>query len=162
MRWKCLKLPMQKYNVLVITISSPILVGIYENEKLIDTIKSDGKTSDVLPIIFDKLLKKYTINEIGYVNGPGSFMAIKVGYIFLKTLSITLGIELKGYSAFEFNNNSLIKALGKKYFFKDEDGNIQLKFLENETIEDFKLPKILKNNIICSDSLPNYNLPAVN
>ncbi len=151
-----------KHNVLVISIANPILVGIYQDTKLIETISQDGKTSDVLPTIFDTLLSKYNIENIIYVNGPGSFMAIKVGYIFLKTLSIVKNINLKACSGFEFNNNSPIKALGKKYFFKGEDDTIQLKFLEDSIIEDFKLPNILNNNIGTADSLPNYNLPAVN
>ena len=46
-----------KVTILVIIVSKPILIGIYENGKLIKTIKKEGKTSDVLPIIFDELLK---------------------------------------------------------------------------------------------------------
>ena len=158
---------MQRYNlsikVLVISIANPILVGIYIDDKLVETIKEDGKTSDVLPMIFKIILNKYDIEEILYVNGPGSFMAIKVAYIFLKTLSITNDIVLKASDGFSFNNNSPIKALAKKYFFKDENGKIELKLLEKDTIiEDFSLPNILNLNNFSEDSLPNYNLPAVN
>ncbi len=158
---------MQRYNlsikVLVISIANPILVGIYIDDKLVETIKEDGKTSDVLPMIFKIILNKYDIEEILYVNGPGSFMAIKVAYIFLKTLCITNNIVLKASDGFNFNNNSPIKALAKKYFFKDENGKIELKLLEKDTIiEDFSLPNILNLNNFSEDSLPNYNLPAVN
>ena len=76
-------------EVLVITISNPLLIGIYENKQLIKEHKLDGKTSDLLPSLFDQLLKDYNINKIIYVNSPGSFMSIKVAYIFLKTISIT-------------------------------------------------------------------------
>ena len=41
-------------------------------------------------------------------------MAIKVAYLFLKTISISKNIELESCSGFEFNKNSPIKALGKK------------------------------------------------
>ena len=40
-------------------------------------------------------------------------MAIKVAYIFLKTISITRSIDLYACEGFEFNQNSPIKALGK-------------------------------------------------
>lgn len=150
-------------KILVISIATPILVGIYEDNKIIETISKDGKTSDVLPIIFSDILKQYKINEILYVNGPGSFMAIKVGFIFLKTLSITQNLRLKAIDGFTFNNNSPIKALGKKYFFKDENGKIDIKFLDEDTIiENFKLPQILNQDIGSINSLPSYNLPAVN
>ena len=94
------------------------MVGVYENKKLIKKYENDGVTSDILPLIFEKILNEYKINRIYYVNTPGSYMAIKVAYVFLKTLSITKNIELKSCSGFEFNGNSPIKALGKKIFYK--------------------------------------------
>ncbi len=150
------------YKVLVISIANPILIGIYENDNLIKTISQDGKTSDVLPMVFDEILKEYNIEEILYVNGPGSFMAIKVAYIFLKTLSIVNDISLKASDGFSFNNNSPIKALAKKYFLKNKDGKIDIDFLEDKELKDFKLPQVLDIKIFNEDSLPNYNLPAVN
>jgi hypothetical protein len=88
-------------------------------------------------------------------------MAIKVAYVFLKTLSITKNIELKSCSGFEFNGNSPIKALGKKYFINDENG-IKVDFLDNKsTMSDFKLPDLLENINFSDETLPIYNLPAV-
>jgi hypothetical protein len=137
------------------------LVGIYENKKLIKSYENDGVTSDVLPLIFENILNEYKINRIYYVNTPGSYMAIKVAYVFLKTLSITKNIELKSCSGFEFNGNSPIKALGKKYFINDENG-IKVDFLDNKsTMSDFKLPDLLENINFSDETLPIYNLPAV-
>jgi len=151
------------YSVFVISISNTILVGVYENNKLTNTYEAKGKTSEVLPWIFNNSLKKYNIKNIYYVNGPGSYMAIKVAYIFLKTLSIVNGIELKATDGFCFNKNSPIKALGKKYFIKDKNGNINVDFIdEAEKINDFELPEILNENLFSINSLPTYNLPAVN
>ena len=151
-------------TLLVISITSPILVGIYDQEdNLVEIISKEGKTSDILPLIFEELEAKYTLKELLYVNGPGSYMAIKISYIFLKTYSIIKNITLKGAVGFEFNGNSPIKALGKKYFFNGKDGNISIDFLKKtDTIEDFILPKRLNKNIFSKDCLPNYNLPAVN
>jgi tRNA A37 threonylcarbamoyladenosine modification protein TsaB len=148
-------------EVLVITISNPLLIGIYENKILIKEHKLDGKTSDLLPSLFDQLLKDYNINKIIYVNSPGSFMSIKVAYIFLKTISITKNIELKACEGFEFNQNSPIKALGKKYFIKD--GNkVKVDFLEKDCIiHDFKLPMCIEKYNFNEETLPIYNLPAV-
>lgn len=152
-------------EVLVISISRPILIGIYENKKLIRTYKDDGKTSDVLPTIFDNILNEFNLRRIYYVNTPGSYMAIKVAYVFLKTLSITKDIELNACSGFEFNQNSPIKALGKKYFINDNNDkkqNVKVDFLDNNTkIHDFELPNVLENINFSSETLPIYNLPAV-
>ena len=148
-------------EILVITISNPLLIGIYEDKKLINEYKLDGKTSDLLPNLFKKLLKEYEINRIIYVNSPGSFMAIKIAYIFLKTISISKNIELVASEGFLFNENSPIKALGKKYFIKDEN-KIKVDFLEKDCIiRDFKLPMCIEKYNFNKETLPIYNLPAV-
>jgi hypothetical protein len=148
-------------EVLVITISNPLLIGIYEDKKLIKEIKLDGLTSDVLPILFQDLLKKFDIKKISYVNTPGSFMSIKIAYIFLKTLCQIKNIEFLSVSGFIFNQNSPIKALGKKYFIND-NGSIKVDFLpEFCKIQDFELTKSIENINFSQDTLPIYNLPAV-
>jgi tRNA A37 threonylcarbamoyladenosine modification protein TsaB len=148
-------------EVLVITISNPLLIGIYENKKLIKEHKLDGKTSDLLPSLFEELITEYNINKIIYVNSPGSFMAIKVAYIFLKTISITKDIKLEACDGFEFNQNSAIKALGKKYFIK-VNNKIKVDFLEKDSIiHDFKLPMCIEKYKFNEETLPIYNLPAV-
>lgn len=148
-------------EILVITISNPLLIGIYENKKLIKEHKLDGKTSDLLPSLFKDLLKNYDIKTITYVNSPGSFMSIKVAYIFLKTICITKNIKLMAVEGFEFNENSPIKALGKKYFIK-QDNEIKVDFLEKDSIiRDFKLPMCIEKYNFNEETLPIYNLPAV-
>jgi tRNA A37 threonylcarbamoyladenosine modification protein TsaB len=148
------------YQLLAITISTPLLLGVYKDDLLIETITLDGKTSDLLPISVQNLLSKYDIREIYYVNGPGSYMAIKVSYIFFKTLEVLKGIKLYACDGFEFNNNSPIKAIGKKYFIKDS-GEVRLDSLGEHKLSQFELPNKLENIDILDSSLPNYNLPAV-
>ncbi len=153
---------MKNVDVLVITLSSPLLIGIYQESKLIRVYQMEGKTSDILPSTFQNILQEYTLGNIYYVNGPGSYMAIKVAYLFLQTLCIVQNITLFAADGFAFNNKSPIKALGKKYFFKQHDGTIKIDFLdEDNLIEDFVLPEVLNKEFFSIDSLPNYNLPAI-
>jgi len=148
-------------EVLVISISKPLLIGVYKDKKIVKKFAKDGKASDTLPILFKKILNEFRITRINYVNTPGSYMAIKVAYIFLKTLSITKNINLRACSGFEFNENSPIKALGKKYFIND-NGNIKVDFLDNNVkISAFKLPRVLEDIKFENDTLPIYNLSAV-
>ena len=152
----------QKTTLLVLSISDPILIGIYKDGFLEELFRKEGKTSEVLPLCVEEILKKEEIDELIYVNGPGGYMSIKITYIFLKTLSITLGIPFLAMSGFECNQNSPIKALGKKYFYLQEDGVIGTRFLEeDEKIEIFELPSILDYAKCSYDPLPNYQLPAV-
>ena len=151
-------------KVIVISISNPILIGIYEDDILVKTISKEGKTSDVLPSLFDEILINYDVKEIFYVSGPGSYMAIKIAYIFLKTISIVNKIKLYAVSGFDFNNNSPIKALGKKYFFREIvnlEEKIIIKFLEDNKLKEFSLPMSLKELKFTENTLPEYNLPAV-
>ncbi|WP_419770670.1 MAG: hypothetical protein ACNI3C_02475 [Candidatus Marinarcus sp.] len=148
-------------DILILSLSHPILVGVYKDNKLIETYEKEGKSSDIIPIIFHQILKKYEVQRLFFVNAPGSYMAIKVAYVFLKSVSIVKNIELYATSGFHFNENSPIKALGKKYFLND-NGNIKIDFIdENLKLESFKLPEILDENIFSNDNLPQYNLPAV-
>lgn len=69
-------------EVFVISISNPLLIGIYNDKQLIEEIKQEGMTSDILPIIFKEIINKYDLRGVYYVNSPGSYMSIKVSYIF--------------------------------------------------------------------------------
>jgi hypothetical protein len=151
----------EKVDLLVISIASPLLIGVYKDSKLCDVFEMEGKTSDILPLLFKDIMAKYTIKELFYVNGPGSYMAIKVAYLFLKTISIVNNIQLKACDGFYLNNNSPIKALGKKYFFKHHDGTIKIDFLDDHSCEDFSLPHTLIKEHFNEESIPSYNLPAI-
>ena len=48
---------LKRADIVAVVVSKPLLLGVYENNKLIKTVKKEGKTSDVLPLIFDELLK---------------------------------------------------------------------------------------------------------
>ncbi len=152
------------YKVLVIPIATPILVGLYdEKNSLVEVFSKEGKTSDILPIIFNDIISKYKLDNIYYVNGPGSYMSIKISYIFLKTLCVSKNLELKAANGFNFNQNSPIKALGKKYFFNCNDGTISIDSLsKDDEVKEFLLPDKIDINMFTQNSLPNYNLPAIN
>ena len=81
-------------DLVFITLSSPIMIGVYENALLIDTIVTHEKSSEILPSLYISLSEKYKIQKLFYANGPGSFMAIKIAYIFLKSISILNKIPL--------------------------------------------------------------------
>ncbi len=147
-------------DVLLIALSSPISIGIYENNRLIDSIISTDKSSDVLPVIYADILKKYSVEKLFYANGPGSFMAIKVAYIFLKSLSILKKIPLFATDAFKFNKNSPIKAIGKLYFVSISS---EIKTQKLETVPEvkFQLPDVLDYNEFSTNTTPLYMIGAV-
>lgn len=148
------------YKLLIIPISSPILVGLYRDNELIKTISSDKKTSQILLPILMSFIDKYDISSIIYTRGPGSYMAIKLTYIMLKTIEITRGIEVVGCSGFELNGTNPIKAIGNIYFIKEKETIITKKYQQPVDLT-FALPQRIDNLILDKESIPLYVIPAV-
>lgn len=151
---------LKSVDLVFITLSSPIQVGIYENRVLIDTVVSDEKSSEVLPKIYTQLSKRYKIEKLFYANGPGSFMAIKVAYIFLKSLSILKDIPIFATDAFYFNKNQPIKAIGKLFFVKISS-EIKTQKLEIAPEVIFRLPDVLEYSKFSTTATPIYGIGAV-
>lgn len=89
-------------------------------------------------------------------------MAIKITYLFLKTLSITKNLQLFATDGFAFNQKSPIKAVGNLYFIK-KDGKISTQKIGEIplTQKSFTLPQKLDTEIFSSDNEPLYVLPAL-
>jgi len=149
-----------RYKLLIVSISSPLLIGLYEEDVLIKEIKSEEKTSEILLKIIMEIVQKYTIAKIIYTSGPGSYMAIKLTFITLRSLEILQGIEFNACDAFSLNQNNPIKAMGKLYFIKENNTIITKKF--DEAVEQgFELPSMLSEVAILNNNKPMYILPAV-
>ena len=151
---------LRSVDLVFITLSSPVLVGVYEEKKLIETIESYEKSSEILPNIFDELSKKYKIKKLFYANGPGSFMAIKIAYIFLKSMSVLKNIPLLATDAFYFNENQPIKAIGKLFFVKISS-EIKTQKLEIAPEVGFMLPDVLEYSGFSTAAAPLYGIGAV-
>ncbi|MBP9566423.1 MAG: hypothetical protein KBE02_03995 [Sulfurospirillum sp.] len=147
-------------DIIVITLTSPLHVGIYENNQLIKTFETVEQTSEALPLLFQKILKEYCPVRIFFARGPGSFMAIKITYIFLKTLSISLNIPLFACDGFRFNEGRPIRAMRNLYFIKTE-GLISTKRFNDDIEQKFMLPDVLNEAFFSDDVEPLYMLPAV-
>ena len=154
------KVLLSKYKILIVSIASPLLIGVYRDNELIDSIQSEQKTSEILLKILNELLIKYNCKHIVYTSGPGSYMAIKLTYITLRSLEILKGISFTACEAFALNENNPIKAMGKLYFIKEKETIITKKF--DEVLEQrFSLPSMLSEVTILENNKPLYILPAV-
>jgi len=150
----------KRYELLIISISSPLILGVYEEGELIETISSDLKTSEILLPLIKEYLDKYDISTIIYTRGPGSYMAIKLTYIILKTIEIMRGIKCVGCSGFALNGGEPIKAIGNLYFIKEKETIITKKY-EQPVNVNFTLPQSIQDLVLDEESTPDYILPAV-
>ncbi|MCI5969316.1 MAG: hypothetical protein MRZ19_07430 [Helicobacter sp.] len=147
----------------------PVLVGVYDaNFKLYKDFVLTAPLSDALVPKFMELEKQgIEFDALYFVRGPGSFMALKLLYLFAKTLEIAKGVKLFATHAFYFNANSPIKAYGNCYFVREntennaEDGICVKNFATIPHIAPFSLPKVLDITIFDTNLKPLYLLPPV-
>ncbi len=151
---------MQEYKLLINPISSPAILALYCNNRLIESFELDGFISDNLCREFNKLDKKYKITEVIYVNGPGSYMGIKLTFIMLKSLNILRGVPFAGCLGFELNENRPIKAMGRLYFVKEKE-TIITKRIDEAVSQRFIVPKYWDSIKKSSSNEPLYTIPAV-
>lgn len=149
-----------KYELLIISISSPLLVGLYRDKVLIESSSSEKKTSEILLPLLNSYMERYDLTNIIYTRGPGSYMAIKLTYIMLKTIEIIKGIPCLGCSAFALNDGAPIKAMGNLYFTKEKE-TIITKKIEQPVDAAFALPQSIHDLPLDEESTPEYILPAV-
>jgi len=152
--------PSHKYQLLIISIASPLLVGVYRDGILIKEISSDKKTSEILLPVIMEALDRYPIERIIYTRGPGSYMAIKLTYIMLKTIEVVRDIPCYGCSAFTLNGGQPVKAIGNLYFIKEKETIITKKY-EQPPVTKFTLPQRIHDLELDEESTPEYVLPAV-
>ncbi|MDD2829974.1 MAG: hypothetical protein PHW18_10410 [Sulfuricurvum sp.] len=149
------------HDAVVIALGSPLCVGVYDqNGDIVEEIISLEMGSDALPKIFEDLLNRYTFAHLIYANGPGSFMGIKVTYLFLQTLSIVKKIPLLAIDGFFFNQNHPIKAVGKLYFVKNSN-TISLQPLEEAVLSGFELPRRICTENFNTENAPSYGIDAL-
>jgi len=149
-----------RVSLLIIPIATPLLLGVYQDGQLIDSGSSDEKASVGLLMMVVNFLERYDVGRIIYTRGPGSYMAIKLTYIMLKTIEVLKGVEIFGCSAFEVNGGKPIKAIGNLYFIKEKE-TIITKKLSHPQEQPFVLPQSLNGLSIDESSLPEYSLSAV-
>ena len=148
-------------EVLILSISKPLLIGIYKDKKLLKTITKEQNTSDILASVVDDIFKQFDIKAFYYANNPGSYLGVKLVYVFLSTISIVKKIPFYGANAFCFNDNSPIKAIGKKYFFF-KNNKIILDDLNDTNITPFYLPQALNTKLFQPNLAPTYELDYLN
>ncbi len=146
--------------MVVVSLTTPLLIGLYYDKLIFKYFSSKERVSEVLPKIFNDIEMNYNITGLYYAKGPGSFMAIKISYIFLKSYAIVKNIFLKATDGFYFNNNQPIKSIGKMYFIKKENSIILNSDIQNKPV-DFSLPNTIKSKDFTNDCIPLYILPAV-
>lgn len=144
-------------KILIDTVNEDMFLSLIDNNQTIvfKHYPKLKKKSDELPngftsLLNDSNLELKDISEIYVVNGPGSFMGIRAGMTFAKTITLATGIKL-----FAIDNLKYISQ-GKdgKYFVDAKGGKSYYAHLINGeykiSLENFK-----ENSIIDYDFIKN-------
>ena len=148
-------------ELVLVPLASPLLAGVYIDGKLVQSYEEEGKSSDVLAPLYEKIVGDYAVTDVYFARGPGSYMAIKLAYVFLRTLQVVQGIGLHAVDGFYFTGGAPIKAAGKRWFRKNEAGEIVTFLPETEPRTRFSLPPELKREDFTQPVDPLYVLPPV-
>lgn len=181
---------MCKVFILPNSVGKPTLIGIYAKIQahwnLVESYEITYPLSDGLVPLFVNLCKKGIVfDSLYFVRGPGSFMALKLIYLFAKTLEIAQNVKLYATHAFYFNKNSPIKAYGNYYFIygsqklcksqcskenliprtlEKEAQKLQITLQNFDTppqIQPFALPDVLNLTLFDTQLKPLYLLPPI-
>ena len=163
-----MSMPCKMHKVLILpnVAREPVLIGVYdENFVLCRDFAIVEPLSDALVPKFMELEKwGVEFDALYFARGPGSFMALKLLYLFAKTLEIAKEVKLFATHAFYFNGNSPIRAYGDCYFVCEDLTNAAIcvkKFARIPHILPFALPSVLDESIFDTDLKPLYLLPPV-
>ena len=127
---------------------------------LLESLEIEGYVSENLVETLDRIMEENTLKRILYVNGPGSYMGIKLTYITLRTLEAVRGIPFAAVSAFSLNGGRPLKAMGRLYFVKEKETIITRK-IDEKIPQEFRMPMHLKELEILPGREPDYRLPSV-
>ncbi|EFR48741.1 hypothetical protein HCMG_00914 [Helicobacter canadensis MIT 98-5491] len=118
-------------------------------------------SESLIPFFVKLKAQGIAANNLYFVRGPGSFMALKLIYLFAKTMQITHNSNLFATHGFYFNSNSPIKAYGNSYFVL-ENNEITLKtYPTPPKIAPYTLPQRLNKSLFTETINPLYLLPPV-
>lgn len=150
---------LKSVDIVIVCVANPLLIGVYFEGELVETVCEDGKISDILIGIYKGLKNRYSIKSFTYTNSPGSFLSIKLTYLFLKTIELLEEIPIKSVDGFYFNENNPIKAVFSKQFIK-KNGKITTITQKGECIyKSFKLPSHIDIEKFSNNIEPIYIIP---
>jgi tRNA A37 threonylcarbamoyladenosine modification protein TsaB len=146
-------------EVVVVPFQTPILVGVYRDRQLERGVQLEGKVSETLPPFFEELLRREQLEGLYYSRGPGSFMGVRLTFLFLKTLSIIYQIPFRGVDSFYFTGGKPIKGPGASFFVKKE--GIIVVSREVDEVGTPSLPPVLNPADFEEEVEPLYLVKAV-
>ncbi|MDR1911972.1 MAG: glycoprotease [Helicobacteraceae bacterium] len=146
--------------ILLIGATKPARLAVYnESGEALEFFEIDKPLSEGLFSIMKAIDIRFNIVKVLYARGPGSFMGLKLGYIFLKTFAFARDIPFLATDSFNLSGDRPILAHGKRRFVK-KDKRIEIEIFDAPFEESLKPPNRLDITLFDDQTLPNYILDA--
>ncbi|MDR3347856.1 MAG: hypothetical protein LBN32_04505 [Helicobacteraceae bacterium] len=152
---------MPDVTVLLISAAQPAKLAVYDDRfACIERLENALPLSEWLYGAMKSIVQRYNVARVAYARGPGSFMGLKLGYLFMRSFSLAARIPFVAASSFDLTSGAPIKAHGKRWFVI-KDGAIAIESFETPPADRLLLPDQLDMSMFSGAVLPEYVLNAV-
>lgn len=154
-------MPKLPVTVLLISASRPMRLAVYDRVGAkLESFESDAPATESFYPLFKAIDEKYAIEKLAYARGPGSFMGLKLGYVFMQTLALARNLPFTAASSFVLSDGAPVQAHGKRWFAQEANG-IGVKLFEAAPEDRLLPPDRLDLNLFDTNTEPDYFMPAV-
>jgi tRNA A37 threonylcarbamoyladenosine modification protein TsaB len=152
---------LRNVTVLLISAAKPCFFALYdENGEMIEQESCDKPLTESLYVLMSAAERRYSIKRVLYVNGPGSFMGLKLGFVFMRTFALAREIDFAACDSFAITGGAPVFSHKNRWFVKN-GSSIELIRFENPPENRLIPPKKLNMANFSGDTTPCYLLPAV-
>ena len=154
-------MPKEPVTLLLLSAQTPLCVGLYDaSGVLVRRYERTGQISQVLYPLFREIGAEFEVVALAYARGPGSFMGLKLGFVFLRSFAIAKKIPMRSASSFFFSAGAPIVATRHSAYLLSDD-KISLCRLESAPENRMQLPKRVDFEALDEPLEPLYIQPAV-
>ncbi|GHV10482.1 glycoprotease [Campylobacterota bacterium] len=152
---------MRSVSLLLLSATRPTRLAIYgEDGGVIEQFQSDLPLTESLYDAIKAFDEAYAIERVLYARGPGSFMGLKLGYLFLRSFALGRGIDFLAADSFALSGGAPIHSHSKRWFVL-ENGSAAIRSFDSAPAEVLSPPERLDLTLFSAETAPNYILSAV-
>lgn len=151
----------KKVSVLLISATRPMRLAVYdETGARIESHESDAPATESLYPLFKSIDDRYEITRLAYAKGPGSFMGLKLGYVFLQSFALARKLPFTAASSFALSGGNPVHAHGKRWFTQRGD-QVGVQTFEVAPEASLLPPERIDFSVFEPACEPEYLMPAV-
>ncbi|MDR2151963.1 MAG: hypothetical protein LBO72_03995 [Helicobacteraceae bacterium] len=147
-------------TILLIGATKPARLGVYnENGDRLENFTIEAPLTEGLYPLMKSIDERFKITKLLYARGPGSFMGLKLSYLFCKSFAIARDIPFLAADSFALSGGKPILSRQNRRFTKNAD-TIEIEIFDTPFEEALLPPETLDLSMFDAQTPPNYILSA--